>query len=301
MELRQIRYFTKTAETLNFSEAARQLCVTQGTLSQQISSLEGELGVQLFERSKHAVSLTDVGKAFLPSAQRTLKEASSCMERIHDVLQVRSGEISVGTTFTFSPLLKETILEFMKLYPGIRLNIFCKSMEELLGMLKRQEIDIALSYRPENIDVSIESHVLFDNQLCVVMAENHPLVKEKSLRLRDIEAYPLCLPAKGMQARNKLDRIIHRRNDWNPNMKVEINDINILLDLVRNSSMLTFLSQATVIHSDRIASVALDEPHCEMQGSFHIVKDSYMKFATREFVKLLCQNRSFSMAMLKFL
>ena len=133
------------------------------------------------------------------------------------------------------------------------------------------------------------------------MAENHPLVKEKSLRLRDIEAYPLCLPAKGMQARNKLDRIIHGRNDWNPNMKVEINDINILLDLVRNSSMLTFLSQATVIHSDRIASVALDEPHCEMQGSFHIVKDSYMKFATREFVKLLCQNRSFSMAMLKFL
>ena len=301
MELRQIRYFTKAAETLNFSEAARCLCVTQSTLSQQISSLEGELGVQLFDRSRHTMALTDVGRAFLPSAQRTLKEAASCMDRIHDVLKVQSGEINVGTTFTFSPLLKETILEFMKLFPGIKLNIFCKSMEDLLAMLKRQEIDIALSYKPEMPDDSIESHILFDNHLCVVMASGHPLAKAKSLRLRDLEEYALCLPAKGMQARNKYERIIAGRHDTPPDMKVEINDIYILLDLVRNSRMLTFLSQATVMNSPGVVSVPLDEPGCEMQGSFHIVKGSYMKHATRELVRILCQNRSFSMAMLKFL
>ena len=301
MELRQIKYFAKVAETLNFSEAARQLNITQSTLSQQISSLEGELGVQLFQRSRHSVRLTDVGHAFLPSALRTLKEASSCIDRIHDVLEVRSGHVNIGTTFTFSPLLKDTVLEFLKLYPEIKLNIFCKPVEELMEMLKRQDIDIALSYKPQDIDESIESHILFDNHLSVVMSDAHPLAGTPALRFRDIEAYPLCLPAKGMQARSTLDRIFNETIDFEVNAKVEVNDIYILLDLVKNSRMLTFLSQATVMNMPGLVSVRLDEPRCDMQGSFHIVRGTYMKCATRAFIRLLSQNRSFSLSMLNFI
>ena len=61
MELRQLKYFVKVAQTLNFSEAARALCVTQSTLSQQIKSLEQELDIELFQRSSHSVSLTESG------------------------------------------------------------------------------------------------------------------------------------------------------------------------------------------------------------------------------------------------
>ena len=62
MELRQLRYFVKTAETLNFSEAARLLYVTQSTLSQQIRQLEQELDTMLFVRDSHNVTLTDSGE-----------------------------------------------------------------------------------------------------------------------------------------------------------------------------------------------------------------------------------------------
>ena len=64
MELRQLKYFVKAAETLNFSEAAKALYVTQSTLSQQVRQLEDEIGIQLFERSSHNVILTTlhVGK-----------------------------------------------------------------------------------------------------------------------------------------------------------------------------------------------------------------------------------------------
>ena len=66
MELRQLRYFVKTAETLNFSEASRALFITQSTLSQQIKQLELEIGAPLFMRDSRTVQLTEAGSELLP-------------------------------------------------------------------------------------------------------------------------------------------------------------------------------------------------------------------------------------------
>ena len=80
MELRQLRYFVKAAETLNFSEAAKGLYITQSTLSQQIRQLETELDVQLFQRNSHEVTLTEAGAELLPYAKETLYAADTCKE-----------------------------------------------------------------------------------------------------------------------------------------------------------------------------------------------------------------------------
>lgn len=88
MELRQLRYFLKTAELLNFSEAARSLCVTQSTLSQQIKQLENEFGVQLFERNSHEVSLTENGKELMPFAVKTLSASEACCQHMLDLKNI---------------------------------------------------------------------------------------------------------------------------------------------------------------------------------------------------------------------
>ena len=85
MELRQIKYFVKAAELLNFSDAARALNVAQSTLSQQVKQLEDELGIQLFERHSHAISLTEAGQELLPYARRTVYDADTCIARINDL------------------------------------------------------------------------------------------------------------------------------------------------------------------------------------------------------------------------
>lgn len=298
MELRQLKYFTATAEKLNFSEAARTLNITQSTLSQQIAALEGELGVKLFERNKHRMWLTDMGTALLPSALRTLQDAIACIDHIRDVQGLECGEINIGTTYTFSPLLEDTVLEFMKQHPRIKLNIFCKSMEELLDMLAHRQIDVALSYKPLDGGTNIESHILFDSTLCAVVAEGHKLAKEKSVTFRDIEEHAVCLPAKGMQARNTLDSILNSAGLPDMDVRLEINDINILLRLVAHSKLVTFLSQATVMRFPGVVAIPLAGCGCSMQGSFHVMKDSYMKQATKAFLRKLCENKDFSIAML---
>ena len=89
MELRQLRYFIGVAESLNFSEAARNLYVTQSTLSQQIKALEDELGTTLFQRDSHSVELTETGARLLPLAQRTVQDAESCKSQIQDMQDLR--------------------------------------------------------------------------------------------------------------------------------------------------------------------------------------------------------------------
>lgn len=302
MELRQLKYFVATAKTMNFTEAAKECNITQSTLSQQISSLEGEIGAKLFDRNKHSVSLTDMGEALLPYAIKTLNEAAECFERMRDVKNLDDGEINIGTTYTFLPLIKETVLDFMKSYPNIKLNIICKTMTELIELLRQRKIDVALTHKPTEITEGIESHVLFDSELCVVMGKRHPLADKDSLTLRDLEPYPVCLPAKGLQARQTLDSVLENNGEANLDVRLEINDVNILIGLVEKSSMLTFLSKASVLGNSDVKTVSLKVPGVDLQGSFQIVKGSYVKYSTRAFLKLLCEkNKVYFLSMMPFM
>lgn len=117
MELRQWKYFLKVAELRNFSEASRQLNITQSTLSQQIKKLEGEMNVTLLLRDSHHVMLTDIGEAILPSVEKTIRDANACADIIRDVQNLNTGTLNIGATQSFSLLLRETIMEFCKQYP----------------------------------------------------------------------------------------------------------------------------------------------------------------------------------------
>lgn len=301
MELRQLKYFVRVAECLNFSEASRQLNITQSTLSQQIKQLEGELGVDLLVRDSHHVRLTDVGEAFLPQARRTLSAANTCKDRIRDIQQLGGGELNIGSTYSFLPLLKETVLQFIKQYPGVKLNICCHSMETLMKMLGEEKIDIALSYKSPDTHPEITSHIMFDNRLAVVVSDTHPLSSQDNVRLADLERFPFAMPARGLQARNTFDRITQGL-DYRFNVRLEINEVNVLLDLVRGSDRLvTVVSQAAVARTPGIKALTLDQTGTQMEGSFHILRDAYTKRATKEFLRMLCENRSYGMALMEIL
>lgn len=300
MELRHLKYFVKVAEIRNFSEAARELNITQSTLSQQIRQLETELGVDLLSRSTHSVSLTDYGSTLLPYAKKTINDSESCISRIKDVQGLSVGELRIGTTYTFAPILNEALLAFMKQYPGVKVNIISRSVKELMELLDKQEIDIALSYRPSRSYPNIESHNLFENHLAAIVSDTHPLANRSSIRWAELEDYPMALPSKGLQARNAFDRIMEGL-DYQFDIRIEIDDIFVLLNLVHNSQFVTLLSQATVHRHQGLVAIPINQKGCEMEGSFHISRDAYVKRTTKEFMRILCENKTFEMSIMDIL
>lgn len=290
MELRQLRYFTYTAQLLSFSEAARQLNITQSTLSQQIKQLEMELGVPLFQRNSHTVVLTEAGRELLPHATATLHCADTCTNRLNDLKKLQTGTLTIGATFSFSPILTETVLTFMKQYPGIRLNVIYESMEDLLVLLEHHEVDFVLSFKPLRTHPALTSHSLFYNHLAAVVARTHPLARQKSVTLEQLTRYDLALPARGLQARNAFDALIHDIRNYH--VRIELNEVHILLQLAADSHLVTILSETSVQDERLLCAVPIDSPAALMEGCVHLHSEAYHKASAREFIRLLRESNA---------
>ncbi len=286
MELRQLKYFVKTAEYLNFSEAAKHLFITQSTLSQQIKQLENELGFNLFVRSSRHIALTEAGEEFLPFALRTIQDAEDGVQRLYDLQHVKTGTLRVGVTYSLSSILTEGVLEFMERYPDIKLVICYKTVNELLELLQNRKLDFILSYKPLNDISEVDSMPLFENALAVVVNNEHPLASRKKVTLSDLQQHQLVLPAVGLQARMMLDKLMEKK-DFKLNSHVELNETNILLQLVASSGYATVLSSSAVFGNNRFKYIILDEPGNVMQASLLRLKGAYQKASAKEFINIL--------------
>src|SRR5689334_3617334 len=120
MEIHQLRYFCAVARNGTFTRAALAERVAQPSLSQQILKLEAELGAKLFERLPRSVRLTSFGSAFLPKAERILRELSEAKAEIVELCGKEDGELLIGTIPTIAPyLLPEVLSELGRLHPSI--------------------------------------------------------------------------------------------------------------------------------------------------------------------------------------
>lgn len=286
MEIKQLKFFVRTAQTLNFSEAARSLYVSQSTLSQQIKSLEDELGTVLFQRDSHSASLTESGAMLLPLAIQTLQDSEACKAQMNDLKELLTGELNIGVTYSFSQILTETVKNFVKEYPGVKLNIFYRNMAELMEVLRHREVDLVLAFKPDQPYDEIESSYLFGDKLSVIMRKDHPLADRESISLEELKRHRLAIPAKGNQARNALEKYICIEHSG-LNVCLEINEANILLDIVQNNDLLTMLSEASVRGRNFLKAVPLDLPDNLMQGCVHTLKRVYHKRSAEVFIKML--------------
>lgn len=288
MELRQLKYFVKTANTLNFSEAARQLYITQSTLSQQIKQLEGELKCELFERDAHKVKLTEYGEKLLPMAKKCLQDADACVLEVANIKNLMIGTLNIGVTHSFSSILWHTMRDFLYTYKGVKLNVFYTNSEKLVTMLRRREIDFALAFRSNNIYDDILSYELFSDNLCAIVPKGHDLASRKKVTLKDLEPYPVALPANGVQGRHWIDEELKLNPDIKLRVRIELNDANFLLDLVsQGNRLVTILAGgATVYHKDLVA-VPLSMEHTELSGCVHYLADNYRKHSATLFMDML--------------
>lgn len=294
MEIRQLRYFVKLAETLNFSTAAKELFITQSTLSHQILQLENELQQPLFLRNSHEVSLTEAGHALLPLAKETLHSADNCLLRLEELKNLTGGELNIGVTFSFAAIMAETVTAFLRRYPHVKVNVTQSTMIELMAQLENHELDFVLAFKPLVANPKIDSQILFHHRLAAVVSERHALAGRDSITFDELQRYDLVMSRKGTQARNVFDASVAGK-DYQYRIKVEMNMVYLLFKLLRESNYVTVLSESTVAYERGLKAIPIvdhDAKEKQMEGCIHLLKNAYIKNSSKEFIHMLSESIS---------
>lgn len=169
MDINLIKYFVSVAQTLNFSEAARQNFVSQSTVSRGIKEMEKELGADLFSRTKRDVVLTAEGKALLPYAMEIIENLNSATFTIEKLQRGIDGKITIGYDETSGPYIARYLKKFVSSYPDITVDIKKIEISEEILALDNGEYDIVFMLRDMMPDSPDIDHIdAFDDTLSIV-------------------------------------------------------------------------------------------------------------------------------------
>jgi DNA-binding transcriptional LysR family regulator len=188
MELRVLNYFLAVAREENFTRAARQLHLTQPTLSRQIADLEQELGVKLFVRSNHNIILTEDGMILKRRAQEILSLADKTKRDFLQKDEALSGTISVGSgEFRSTEYLAKIISEFRKINPNVKYEIYSGNANNIRDYIERGLLDIGLMSEPIDMRKYNFVNMPIKEQWGVFAPSNSPLLEKESISPEDLK------------------------------------------------------------------------------------------------------------------
>ncbi|MFT5396076.1 MAG: LysR family hydrogen peroxide-inducible transcriptional activator, partial [Gammaproteobacteria bacterium] len=186
MTLSEFRYIVAVAKELHFGRAAKRCFVSQPTLSVAVKKIENELGLTLFERHQHEVSITPIGQIIINQAEVVLNETKTLKELANQNKDELSGELKLGVIYTVGPyLLPKLIPVINKQVADLVLIIEEDYTENLFNKLKAGEIDVAILANPFD-HPGICTEVLYQEPFMVALPINHPLTKKKKLKADDL-------------------------------------------------------------------------------------------------------------------
>ncbi|NUQ83189.1 MAG: LysR family transcriptional regulator [Anaerolineales bacterium] len=225
MELDHLQTFADAAQTLNFSETAQRLHTSQPTVSKHIKELEGELGVELFERiSGRKLKLSQQGRALLPWAQQLLRECNRFHELAHSLNDRITGTLSIAcATASGKYLLPLLAARFRQRFPEVRLFLKPCSPRQISADLLNKEADLGIvSF--ENVAEGLSCQQFFVDEVVLIVPARHPWAKRYIIDPDDLLAEPILLREPESGTRRALASALAAHD-------ISISDLNVLLEL----------------------------------------------------------------------
>jgi LysR family transcriptional regulator, hydrogen peroxide-inducible genes activator len=178
MELRQLQYAVQIAEERSFSRAAEKLHIAQPSLSQQLSKLEKEIGLLLFQRTTNSVELTHAGSLFVDKAQRILDLAEQLKQEMEDISQMKKGKLIVGSMpITGSTILPLVLPVFRAAFPNIDIALVEETSGTLAALTASGGTDISLLSLPLQED-TLDVDPFLEEEIVLAVYPDHELVRK---------------------------------------------------------------------------------------------------------------------------
>ncbi|MFF2998765.1 transcriptional regulator CynR [Streptomyces sp. NPDC057950] len=284
LELRHLRYLAAVAEHGNFTRAANDLHISQPTLSQQIRQLERTLGVQLLDRTRRTVRLTDAGEAFQHYAQQALRSLTTAQRAVHDVQDLSRGHLRLAMTPTFiGYFLAPLTAEFHSLYPGITLSIEEAAQDRIESALLADDLDIGIAFGTPRQN-GLTATAVFAETLSLVVGAACPQASQP-LPLQELATRQLALLSTDFATRSHIDAHF-RRHHVSPRIAIEANSVQALIEIVQRTTLATVLPDAIADDHPNLAAVPLIPPLPQRTASLLRREGGYQNAAARAFARL---------------
>jgi len=194
MELRVLNYFLVVAREENITRAAEHLHITQPTLSRQLSQLEDELGVKLFDRGQHGISLTADGMLLRRRAREIVALSEKTARELSHADDVLSGEIVIGGGETKSIYtLTKLMAEFRKQHPEVSYDVYTATSDDIKERLEQGLVDIGLLVEPVDISKYQYLRLPGKERVGVLVRTDSPLAEQDRVFPEDLVGIPLIM------------------------------------------------------------------------------------------------------------
>lgn len=210
MEIQQLKGFYYSAKMGSLSKAADKLSITQSAVSQQIKTLESELGVHLFNRYGPRKELTPDGEIFLELISGIVQEMDTLKLTFQDRKGEEKGLLTIAaTTLMIMDVLPFIVKNFREQYPNVTLIILERRWNEVVSLTLSGEIDFGLAPILHQIS-NLEYVEMASFERVLITSLDHPLANKHNVTLKDISSYPMVVYEKGLVTRGEVDNVFRK-------------------------------------------------------------------------------------------
>ena len=258
MEFSQLEAFLEAANRGSFRRAADALYLSQPSVSARVQTLESEVGVALFHRTARGVRLTDMGRTFLPFAQRSMETLRRGREVLESVRQTSAGILNMATARVIGTyVLPETLQKFQQLYPDANLHIKVGGSSDVLQMVVDEEVQWGLARFMQHPDV--DALHLYDEEAVLVVHPGHSFTKTRVAAMSQVAQEPLIVYDPGDPGSSYFQFINRVCRDAGVTAKVEMNldSVEAAKNMVRLGLGVSFLPRSAVRREVEFESLIL--------------------------------------------
>lgn len=306
MNFSNLKYFLVAAEEMNFTKASHRLHISQQALSNHITKLEHELGIELFDRSKN-LTLTYAGKRLVETTHQILDLHNQYLAEVNDISGNIRGELTIGITHTRGQALLPLLLpEFHRTHPYISVKLEEANAKDLEDSLQRGFVDLILGFTPfYTVDAQI-TEISPDRLFLVVptsimkglYGDDYESVKASFQETVDISAFreqPFILLKKGDRIRTILDSYF-KKNHITPHIVLETSNIQTAFALAQSGMGIAvypemFLRGTTTLSANMMDTGSVDfyplqNTATTEQLAIAYHKDRYLSEAAKDFIQI---------------
>ena len=286
MTLKQLKAFLMLTRTLNYAQAANELCITQSALSLSIKSLEEELGGKLFQRNTRKVSLTSEGNSLIPFAIKLLSNLEDMEKDVKQRFQLNRGTLNIASMpFATHSILPQVLHHFSHKFPNISFSIHDIPNENIIEKVQDGIFQLGICFQPTQYK-NLNFDLLFEEDFVAIVPKDHELAHRTSITMSELCTYPFVTLQQPSIVRSIVEESC-RQNNLILNLKVECHQISSLSQFIAQGMGVTVIPRhyQHFIDTAHNQIVEIDLGNVQLKLGIIYKKNAELSNLSQQFIK----------------